>query len=324
VSRTGPLAGAPRRLRVGLALLAGLALLCTVAAPLAGDPTRIVDPAATALLPPGARLWLVALRDGTTVAASRVERRAATWLIERRGRVEELDATRVSAVEPRRFLLGTDAVGRDVLARLLAGGRVSLLVGSLALAVALALGLALGLAAGMRGGLVDAVVMRTIDALLAIPMLFLLLLVAALFRPSVTALVVILGGSSWMGVARLVRGQVLSLREREFILAVRGLGAGAWRVAFRHLLPNALTPIAQDASLRLGDLILVEAALSFLGLGVQPPIPSWGNMVAEGQVALPNGWWVTFPPGLAIALTVVAAALVADGFSALLRGDRRG
>lgn len=312
---------APRRLRAGLLMLTALCLLCTAGSLFSADPTEIVDPAAASLLPPGSAVWIVVLADGSAVAAERLERRGDGWLMTRRGREELIPDARVKQVRHRRFLLGTDVVGRDVLARLLAGGRVSLQVGSLSLLLALAVGLALGLVAGVRGGLVDAMVMRTVDALLAIPMLFLLLLISALFRPSLTTLVVVLGFSSWMGVARLVRGQVLSLRERDFVLAVRGLGAGPWRVAVRHLLPNSLTPIAQDASLRLGDLILVEAALSFLGLGVQPPVPSWGNMVAEGQVALPTGWWVTFLPGIAIAVTVVGAALLADGLSELLRGE---
>jgi len=168
---------------------------------------------------------------------------------------------------------------------------------------------------------VDAVLMRLVDALLAVPMLFLLLFLAALFRPSLAILVLFLGFSSWMGVARLVRGQVLSLKERDFVLAARALGASPWRIAFRHLLPNALTPLAQDAALRLGDIILVEASLSFLGLGVQPPAASWGTMVAEGQEVLANAWWLTLLPTALVAATVIAAALAADGLQELARSE---
>jgi peptide/nickel transport system permease protein len=230
----------------------------------------------------------------------------------------------VAAIERRVYLAGTDALGRDVLARLLHGGRVSLLVGASALALALCLGLAVGLAAGWTGGIVDAVLMRLVDGLLAIPMVFLLLLLAAVFRPSLGTLVLILAFSAWMGVARLVRGQVLSLKEREFIAAARGVGASPLRIAVTHLLPNALTPLAQDAALRLGDLILIEASLSFLGLGVPPPFPSWGSMVAEAQDVLPHAWWLTLAPGGAVAATVVAAALVADGLSESARASFNG
>jgi len=194
---------------------------------------------------------------------------------------------------------------------------VSLGVGALALTLALLVGIGAGLLAGWTGGLPDAILMRLVDALLSVPMLFLLLLLAALFRPSLAILVIFLGFSSWMGVARLVRGQVLSLKERDFILAARALGAGPWRIAFRHLLPNSLTPIAQDGALRLGDLILVEASLSFLGLGVQPPAASWGTMVAEGQEVLANAWWLTMLPTALVAVTVIAAALAADGLQEL-------
>ncbi len=165
--------------------------------------------------------------------------------------------------------------------------------------------------------------MRLVDALLAVPMLFLLILLAALFRPSVVTLVVVLGFSSWMGVARLVRGQVLSLKSRDFVLGARAIGAGPLRIAFVHLLPNVVTPLAQDAALRLGDLILVEAALSFLGLGVQPPLASWGGMVAQGEELVMGGWWVSLFPGACIAATVVAAALIADGLGDLARAERR-
>jgi len=163
--------------------------------------------------------------------------------------------------------------------------------------------------------------MRLADVLLAFPALFLLLLVAATLRPSLAALVLVLGGLSWMGVARLVRGQVLSLKEREFVLAARGIGASPLRIAVTHLLPNTLTPLSQDAALRLGDLILAEASLSFLGFGVAPPWPSWGGMVAEGGEVLGTAWWLILAPGVAITLVVIAAALVADGLGELARRE---
>ena len=311
----------PPRMRTGVLLLALLALAAAFGPLLASDPAAIVDPRAASLLPPGARRVVLTRRDGSTVAAEKARRVGDAWVVTRRGAEEVIPAGDVSGFATRRFWLGTDTVGRDVMARLLSGARVSLAIGALALAVALAIGVGAGLASGWAGGIADAVLMRIVDALLAIPMLFLLLFLAAVFRPSLIALVAVLGLSSWMGVARLVRGQVLSLREREFILAERAIGASGWRIAFLHLLPNAVTPIAQDGALRLGDLILVEASLSFLGLGVQPPTASWGNMVAEGQQVLANAWWLTFLPAALVALTVIAAALVADGLQELARRD---
>jgi len=321
VSVLGPQPRWPRRLRAGLALLA---LLCAVALAgpwLAADPTAIVDPEAAGLLPPGSARAVVVRRDGTTVAGETLRRSGRDWVVGRAGAEVTIPAADVATVGVRRFWAGTDAVGRDVLARLVSGARLSLTIGALALAVALVLGVGAGLLAGWHGGLLDALLMRLVDALLAIPMLFLLLFLAALFRPSLAVLIAFLGFSSWMGVARLVRGQVLSLKERDFVLAARALGASSWRIAFRHLLPNALTPIAQDAALRLGDLILVEASLSFLGLGVQPPAASWGTMVAEGQEVLANAWWLTMLPTALVAATVIAAALAADGLQELARSE---
>jgi peptide/nickel transport system permease protein len=309
----------PLRLRLGTGAIALLALVCTAGAWLAADPAAILDPSAAALLPPASQRWVITRADGTAVVAEAVRRDEDRWVVLRRGDNLTLPASEVTGVQLRQFWLGTDTLGRDVLARLLHGGRISLAIGIASLAAALGLGLAVGLAAGWLGGWVDAVLMRLVDGLMAVPMLFLLLLLAAVFRPSPGTLVVVLALSSWMGVARLARGQVLSLKERDFILAARAIGAGPWRITLRHLLPNAVTPLAQDAVLRLGDLILAEASLSFLGLGVQPPTPSWGNMVSEGQTLLLDAWWLTFLPGLAITLTVVAAALVADGMQEVAR-----
>ncbi len=312
----------PRRLQAGAAGLALLALGAVAGPWLTANPTAIVDARTAALLPPGASRFVLVRRDGTTMACESGKRTAAGWVVTRDGAVQTVPAGAVASAGVRRFWLGTDTVGRDVLARLVSGARVSLGVGALALVVALVLGIGAGLLAGWTGGALDALLMRFVDALLAIPMLFLLLFLAAVFRPSLGVLVLILGLSSWMGVARLVRGQVLSLKEREFILAARAIGASGWRIAFTHLLPNALTPIAQDGALRLGDLILIEAALSYLGLGAQPPTASWGTMVAEGQEVLASTWWLTMLPTALIAATVIAAALAADGVQELARREQ--
>lgn len=313
----------PRRLRIGAAVLAAMVVACSIGPWLASDPTAIVDPAAASLLGPGQSRFVVERRDGSSLAAERVSRDGRHLVVVRRGREERLDAGEVATIREVRFWLGTDTLGRDVLARLLHGGRVSLAVGLLAMLVAVVAGLVVGMTAGLAGRTVDALLMRLVDALLAIPMLFLLILLAALFRPSLATLVGVLGFSSWMGVARLVRGQVLSLRQRDFVLGARSIGAGPLRIAVVHLLPNVATPLAQDAALRLGDLILVEAALSFLGLGVQPPLASWGGMVAQGEELVMGGWWVALFPGVCVAAAVISAALIADGLGDLARAERR-
>ena len=209
-----------------------------------------------------------------------------------------------------RLWLGSDRFGRDVLVRLLKGGRLSLLIASLGVLVALLVGLGVGLAAATGGRVVDAILMRIVDALLAFPMLLLLILVSALFRPGPVVLVAVLGLSSWMGLARLVRGQVLSLRSRDFIKAARVAGTSELRTWTLHYLPNLKGPVAQDTALQMGTLVLAEATLSFLGLGIPVNLPSWGAMVADGQRVMLDGWWLSFFPGLAIAVLVISLALV--------------
>lgn len=307
------------RLRAGLLVLLLLSAVAVLGPLATRDPNLIVDPPEAGLLPPGSVRTVVRLRTGATLAGQRIRVDGDALLLLRRGVSEVVAASDVERVESVRFWLGSDALGRDVLARLLRGGRVTLAVGLTSLVLALAVGTALGLAAGWRGGLLDGVLMRLVDALLAIPVLFLLILVAALFRPSLTALVLLLALTAWTGVARLVRGQVLTLKEREFVLAARAIGASPTRIAATHLVPNLLTPLAQDAALRLSDLILAEAALSFLGLGIQPPLASWGGMVAQAEAQVFHAWWLAVLPGAAITLTVVGAALTADGLSELGR-----
>jgi peptide/nickel transport system permease protein len=210
------------------------------------------------------------------------------------------------------FLLGTDGYGRDLTSRLVHGARVSLLVGILAALTALGFGTAVGLAAGLARGWIDGVLMRLTDLFLAVPRLFLALLLVALYGPSLGTTVLVLGTTTWMACARIVRGEVLSLREREFTTAARAAGAHPLRLALCHLLPGALAPVVVEASLRVGDAILLEGALSFLGLGVPPPAPSWGNLVADGRDSLLDAWWLCAIPGLAIAVTVAALAVVGD------------
>jgi peptide/nickel transport system permease protein len=216
--------------------------------------------------------------------------------------------------------LGTDLLGRDELARAFSGARVSLTVGVTAMLIAISFGTLYGATSGAIGGRVDAVMMRVIDALLAFPSFFLIITVEALTEKFALALIIlIIGLLSWMSVARLVRGEVLSLRERDFVEAARALGAGPVRLIFRHLIPNALTPVVVAATLAIGDNILVEAGLSFLGLGVQPPTASWGNMLQDALTPdARNAPWLILAPGLLIVVTLLGFSLLGDGLQVVL------
>jgi peptide/nickel transport system permease protein len=271
------------------------------------------DPVHAALLPPGAEVSVIDLDDGRTVVAPTVERRGSVLRVHGTRRTTDIDAGRVLSTRQTRMWLGSDRFGRDILPRLLRAGRISLLIAALGVAISLLIGLAVGLAAATGGRTVDAVLMRFVDALLAFPVLLLLILVSTLFRPGPGLLIAILGLVSWMSLARLVRGQVLSLRNRSFIQAAKVAGTSWHRIWTLHYIPNLKAPLAQDTALRMGDLVLAEATLSFLGLGIPASLPSWGVMIAEGQRVMIDGWWVSVFPGIAITALVISLALVGDG-----------
>jgi peptide/nickel transport system permease protein len=200
-----------------------------------------------------------------------------------------------------------------VFSRVLVGSQVSLSVGLVSVTLIVVIGVVLGALAGGLGGRVDEVIMRFTDIVLAIPQLFLLIAAAALFRPSLTTTMLVIGLTSWMSTARLVRGEFLRTRSLDFVLAARALGASNTRIALRHLLPSAVAVIIVQATLWLSFAVLLESSLSFLGLGTQPPTPSWGGMLADGRVDMQRAWWETVFPGMAIFITVVAFNLVGDG-----------
>jgi len=209
--------------------------------------------------------------------------------------------------------LGTDHFARDVLSRLLYGARVSLSIGFIAVGISVTIGTLLGAVSGFLGGAWDSVVMRFVDMVISFPRLVLLITIIALFEPSIFLIITVLGLTQWPGTTRIVRGEVLSLREREFIQAARAMGFSRGRIVLRHLVPNTLAPVIVAATLGIGNTIVLEAGLSFLGLGVQPPTASWGTMVADGRNHLIDAWWVATFPGLAIVLTVLSFNLVGDG-----------
>ena len=209
---------------------------------------------------------------------------------------------------------GTDFYSRDVLSRVVHGARISIAIAAFAVGLSMTLGAAIGLLAGWLGGWVDTVLMRIVDAGLAIPRIFLVLVVVALWPELGTVgLVILLGLSSWFDTSRIVRAEVLSLRSRTFVDAARALGLGNARIVMRHVLPHLAAPVTVAATLGIGQMILLEAGLSYLGFGVRPPTPSWGQMIAEGQTALRIAPWVATFPGIAVVVTVVAFSLVGDG-----------
>lgn len=226
---------------------------------------------------------------------------------------DEIDVSRILAPPDAKHWLGTDVLGRDVLSRMIYGSGVSLSVGFVAVGISTVIGVVLGAVSGYYSGLVDRIVMRFVDIMLCFPSFFLILAVIAFVGPSIWNIMIVIGVTSWMGVTRLVRAEFLSIRERDFVKAAISQGAGDMRIIFLHILPNAMAPVLVAATLGVASAVLVESSLSFLGIGVQPPDPSWGNMLTEGKDNIEIAWWLSLYPGLAILITVLGYNLLGEG-----------
>jgi len=224
-----------------------------------------------------------------------------------------IDTDNILAAPSAAHIFGTDTLGRDIFSRIVYGSKISLSIGFIAVGIAVLIGVFLGSMAGYYGGSLDYAIMRFVDIMLCFPTLFLILAVIALLEPSIYNIMFVIGATGWMGVARLVRAEVLKLKEADFVLAAKVMRrSGAWIIA-SHLIPNAIGPVLVSATLGLGGAILVESALSFLGIGVQPPVPSWGNILMDGKSTLGVAWWLTIFPGVFILLTVLSYNLLGEG-----------
>ena len=290
-------------------------------------PTELAVAAMQASRPRGRRMpWLMRVGLGV-VALLAVLAVIAPWVVqdpERQSLRARLKPPVWEATDGRAHLLGTDHLGRDVLARVIYGSRVSLVVGLSAVLVGGLIGSVLGLVAGYRGGRLDAVIMTVADAQLAFPFILLAIGIIAVLGPSFPTLIVVIGLSGWVSYARILRAQVLVLRSREFVEAIQALGGSVVRIILQHILPNVLASLVVVATLELARSIVLEATLSFLGLGIQPPTPSWGGMIQEGRDYLDSAWWISTCPGVVLMITSIVISRTGDWLRDVLDPTLRG
>ncbi|MFN7961145.1 MAG: ABC transporter permease [Thermoanaerobaculia bacterium] len=324
------MAGGKRALAAG-ATLVGLFFALGALAPWLAPhpPNEQHDPLAAGDRPPATRMTCLELADGRRLCGDRCEPLAlGGFRLERQGEWREVAADDLAAGpsgQPHRlrFPLGTDRYARDLYSRLLYGARVSMTLSLVSVLLALSLGVGVGSIAGTARPWLDHALMRLVDALLAVPSLVLILALSALFRPGNGLLVLVLGGTGWMEVSRLVRAEIKDVAARDFILAAEAAGLPSWRIVVGHLLPNSLAPVLAMGPILVGNIILAESALSFLGMGIQPPQASWGTIINDGRDSLPQAWWVSLLPGVAIALAVIGWNLLGEGLKQRLDPRQR-